>query len=63
MSMEVMYKFTIRFPNGIQKIKKIPIERHILPFMVMRLRNQYVKANIDWEGSNGDKGTTEIGAQ
>lgn len=63
MTREVDYKFTIRFPNGYQKVKKIPIQKHTLPFMVMRLRQQYVKAFIDWESVDGDKGTTELGAQ
>lgn len=63
MNREVNYKFTIRFPNGYQKVKKIPLQQHTLPFMVMRLRQQYVKAFIDWQGENGDKGTTQIGAQ
>lgn len=63
MSKEVMYTFTIRFPNGVQKVKKIAVEKETVPFMVMRLRQQYLKAFIDWKGVNGDYGTTELGAQ
>ena len=63
MRKEVLYTFTIKFPHGIEKVKKIALEEQTLPFMVMRLRQQYVKAIIDWEGTNGHKGTTEIGAQ
>jgi hypothetical protein len=63
MRKEIPYKFTIRFDNGIVQTKKMSTEKEILPFLVMRLRQQYPKANIDWEGADGSHGTTEIGAQ
>jgi hypothetical protein len=63
MRKEILYTFTIRFANGMKKVKKISLEEQTLPFMVMRLRQQYVKAFIDWSGTNGHKGTTELEAQ
>lgn len=63
MKKEVLYTFKIKFPHGVEKVKKISLEEQTLPFMVMRLRQQYVKAIVEWEGTNGHKGTTEIGAQ
>lgn len=61
--MNIEYKFTIRFHNGTTKTRKIPIDKQTFPFLVMRLRYQYPKADIDWEGSDGSTGTTQIGAQ
>lgn len=63
MKKEALYTFKIKFPYGKEKVKKISLEEQILPFMVMRLRQQYVKAVIEWEGTNGHKGTTELGVQ
>jgi len=60
--MDIPYKITIRFPNGYEKIKRVNVSKQTLPFLIMRLRQQYIKAFIDWEGG-GDKGTTEIGKQ
>lgn len=60
--MEIPYKITIRFSNGYEKIKRISVDKQTLPFVIMRLRQQYIKAFIDWEGGD-DKGTTEIGKQ
>jgi len=56
----IAYTITIRFANGIKKIKKHTVEKEILPFLVMRLKSQYRMADIDWEGSDGSYGTTEI---
>lgn len=60
--MDIPYKITIRFPNGYEKIKRVSVSKQTLPFLIMRLRQQYIKAFIDWEGGD-DKGTTEIGKQ
>lgn len=58
--MEIQYKFTIRHNNGVVKVRKIPISKEIFPYLVMKLRSQYPMANIDWEGSDGSTGTTQI---
>lgn len=61
--MNIDYKLTIRFPNGVTKVKKMSISKQSFPFLVMKLRSQYRNADIDWEGSDGSTGTTELGAQ
>ena len=59
--MDINYKVTIRFPGGIKKkTKQYSIDKQTFPFLIMRLRSQYVRADIDWEGSDGSRGTTEI---
>jgi hypothetical protein len=58
---EAQYIFTIKHEWGGKKIiKKCKLEKSLVPFFVMRLRSQYRKADIDWQGDNGDYGTTEI---
>ena len=58
--MEIPYKVTVRFSTGATKIKTYNIDKPTLPFLIMRLKSQYRMAEIDWEGTNGDCGTTEI---
>ena len=58
--MEIPYILTIKFPNGTTKVKKANVEKQILPYLVMKLKAQYRMAEIDWQGANGDSGTTEI---
>ena len=57
---EVMFTFTIRFKNGVQKQKKMSIEKDLVIHLVRRLRMQYPTAVVDWEGSDGTTGTTEL---
>lgn len=58
--MDINYKVTINYPNGAKKVKKFSINKESFPFLIMRLRSQYVMATIDWEGADGSYGTTEI---
>lgn len=59
--MDINYKVIIRFPGGVKKkVKQYSIDKQTFPFLLMRLKSQYTKADIDWEGSDGSYGTTEI---
>jgi hypothetical protein len=60
MNNEIPYTFTIRFANGVTKVKKMSCDKMTLPYLIMRLRSQYVKAYIDWKGADGSNGTTEL---
>lgn len=58
---ESQYTFTIKHDWGGKRIiKRCSLEKSIVPFFVMRLRSQYRKSVIEWQGENGDSGTTEI---
>jgi hypothetical protein len=58
---ESNYTFTVSHEWGGKKIiKKCRLEKSLVPFFVMRLRSQYRKAYVEWQGDNGDYGTTEI---
>lgn len=61
--MEIMYKITIRFNNGVTKVKKVSTEKTTIPFLIMKLRSQFIMADIDWEGSDGSTGTTQLNVQ
>jgi hypothetical protein len=58
--MEIAYKVTIKFPNGSTRVRTYNIDKPTLPYLIMRLKSQYRMSEIDWEGANGDYGTTEI---
>jgi hypothetical protein len=58
---EAQYTFTISHEWGGKKIiKRCKLEKSLVPFFVMKLRSQYRKADVVWEGDNGDYGTTQI---
>ena len=61
--MDIDYRLTIKFYNGTTKVRKISISKQTFPFLVMKLRSQYPNSDIEWQGSDGSTGTTQIGAQ
>lgn len=58
--MEVPYKVTVRQPNGKSITKTYTIDKPTLPYLIMRIKSQNRLSDIDWEGPNGEWGTTEI---
>jgi hypothetical protein len=57
---EVTYKILIRYGNGYSKKKTFTATPITFIHLLRRLRQQYLLAELDWEGSDGSIGSTDL---